>query len=177
MDTFIYEVNALILHMSTQAIPLGDEYFMKLAVAKAKEGIDEGQSPFGACIVNNGKVIACEHNIVWKTTDITAHAEITAIRKACQTLNTIDLSGCFIYSTCEPCPMCFSACHWSRISKIFFGARIQDAKEFGFNELTVPNITLKEQGKSRIEIIPDFLRKENLELFSYWSSKTNKRLY
>lgn len=154
-----------------------DEKFMRLAIARAREGVDKGQSPFGACIVKNGEVIACEHNLVLQSTDITAHAEIHAIRMACRKLNSIDLSGSMIYSTCEPCPMCFTACHWARISKIIYGAEIDDAKKFGFNELTVSNKLLKELGKSGLEIVHGFMRKECVELFEYWAGKTDKRVY
>lgn len=86
-----------------------------------KEGVDKGQTPFGSCIVKEGEVVSCEHNRVWETTDITAHAEIVSIRATCNKLNTIDLSGCVIYSTTEPCPMCYSAIHWAKISKIIYG--------------------------------------------------------
>ena len=86
-----------------------DERFMRLAIARAHEGVASGQSPFGACVVKDGAVVSCEHNVVWRTTDITAHAEIHAIRVACARLQSIELPGCVIYSTCEPCPMCFSA--------------------------------------------------------------------
>jgi tRNA(Arg) A34 adenosine deaminase TadA len=154
-----------------------DERFMRLAAARAREGVDKGQSPFGACIVKNGELIACEHNLVLQNTDITAHAEILAIRMACRELNNIDLSGSIIYSTCEPCPMCFTACHWARINKIIYGAEIDDAKRFGFNELTVSNRLLKELGKSGLEIIHGFMRKECVELFEYWAGKTDKRVY
>src|ERR1043165_5126214 len=130
-----------------------DMKFMQMAIDKAREGVDKGQTPFGACIVKNDKVIACEHNIVWESTDITAHGEIHAIRNACRNLNSIDLSGCIIYSTCEPCPMCFSAIHWAKIEKIVFGARIEDAQRFGFNELTVSNHLLKELGISDVLIV------------------------
>jgi tRNA(Arg) A34 adenosine deaminase TadA len=154
-----------------------DERFMRLAAARAREGVDKGQSPFGACIVKNGELIACEHNLVLQNTDITAHAEILAIRMACRELNNIDLSGSIIYSTCEPCPMCFTACHWARINKIIYGAEIDDAKRFGFNELTVSNRLLKELGKSGLEIIHGFMRKECVELFEYWAGKTDRRVY
>jgi tRNA(Arg) A34 adenosine deaminase TadA len=154
-----------------------DEKFMRLAIEKAREGVDKGQSPFGACIVKGGTVIACEHNIVLESTDITAHAEIHAIRVACRKINDIDLSGCIIYSTCEPCPMCFTACHWARINKIFYGAEIDDAQRFGFNELTVSNRLLKELGKSGLEIVHGFMRKQCVELFEYWAGKTDKRVY
>lgn len=156
---------------------MSDEKFMRLAIEKAREGIHSGQTPFGACIVKNGEVISCVHNIVLNSTDITAHAEINAIRQACRRLNTIDLSGCSIYSTCEPCPMCFSACHWARISKVVFGASIEDAHDSGFNELHIPNKTLKELGESKIEIIADFLRDECLSVFHEWEELPNKKVY
>src|SRR5688572_23132109 len=117
----------------------GGEHFMRQAVAKAKHGIAAGQTPFGACITRNGEMLACEHNVVWATTDITAHAEVHAIRQACRRLGTIDLSGCVIYSTCEPCPMCFSAIHWAKIGRLIFGVSIADAQALGFSELAVSN--------------------------------------
>lgn len=150
---------------------------MQLAIEKAKEGIEKGQTPFGACVVKDNKVISTAHNTVWKDTDITRHAEINAIMDACKVLNNIDLSSCTIYSTCEPCPMCFSACHWARISKIIYGASIEDAKKIGFNELTVSNKKMKESGKSSIEIESGFLKKECLELFEIWLKRKDKKVY
>ncbi|NIV92007.1 nucleoside deaminase [candidate division KSB1 bacterium] len=154
-----------------------DEKFMQLAIEKAKEGVKDGQTPFGACIVKDDEIVTCVHNVVWKTTDITAHAEVHAIRQACKKLNTIDLSGCTIYSTCEPCPMCFSAIHWARIAKVVYGARIEDAKDAGFNELSISNTTMKEFGRSPVEIVRDFLREENQALFREWANSENKRAY
>lgn len=153
------------------------EKCMRLAIHKAREGIEKGQTPFGACIVKNEEVISCTHNIVWQTMDITAHAEVNAIREACKKLNTVDLSGCVIYSTCEPCPMCFSACHWAKITKIIYGTRVDDAKKIGFNELTILNKEMKRFGNSPVEIVGDLLRQENLELFKIWYSRTDKRVY
>lgn len=150
---------------------------MRLAINMAREGIQKGQTPFGACIAKEREVICCVHNIVWESMDITAHAEIHALRKACDALNTIDLSGCVLYSTCEPCPMCFSACHWAKISKIVYGARIEDAKKLGFNELTISGKDMKIFGNSPIEIVGDFLRNETLELFKLWYNQGDKRLY
>ncbi len=154
-----------------------DEHFMKLAIQKAKEGIRKRQTPFGACIVKNGKVLACVHNVVWKTTDITAHAEVHAIRTACRKVKKIDLSGATIYSTCEPCPMCFSAIHWARISRIVYGVGIKDAAKIGFNELAIPDRRLKELGKSPLKVEGFFLYKENLELFQSWAKRKDKRAY
>lgn len=154
-----------------------DEKFMRFAIDEAREGIRSGQTPFGACIVKDGKIISCVHNLVWKSMDITAHAEIYAIRDACKKLNTIDLSGCVIYSTCEPCPMCFSACHWAKISKIVYGTKIEDAKNFGFSELSISNKKMKQSGNSFIEVIGDFLREENLKLFKLWAKQKDRRVY
>jgi guanine deaminase len=153
------------------------EKYMRMAIRKTIEGIRKGQSPFGACIVKGNRVVACVHNTVWKATDITAHAEIHAIRQACRTLNTIDLSGCTIYSTCEPCPMCFSACHWARISTIVFGARISDAQATGFHELTISNRRMKTLGDSAVAIVGGVLREEARNLFRLWSGQRRRRLY
>jgi len=150
---------------------------MKLAIQKASQGVQKGQTPFGACIVKNGKVIACAHNTVWKTSDSTAHAEINAIRLACRKLKTINLSKCVMYSTCEPCPMCFSACHWAGISKIIFGAQIKDAKRFGFNELSVSCATMKSRGHSKVQLQAGCCAKENLNVFRCWSKQKNKKAY
>lgn len=150
---------------------------MRRAIAQARAGIARGQTPFGACIVKDGQVISCEHNVVWRTTDITAHAEIHAIRMACRKLRTVDLSGCVIYSTCEPCPMCFSACHWAKIDRIVYGADIADARKAGFNELSVSNRAMKRSGRSTVEIAGGVLREENVRLFSRWASKKQSKAY
>lgn len=153
---------------------MNDEYFMRLAIRKAKEGIKKGQSPFGACIAKNGKVVVCEHNVVWKEGNPVMHAEVHAIRKACRKLKTIDLSGCVIYSTTEPCPMCFSAIHWASIGRIVFGASITDAKKAGFNELIISNETMKKLGKGKVKIESGVLRKECVELFDLWKKHKGK---
>ncbi|MDO8489198.1 MAG: nucleoside deaminase [Candidatus Omnitrophota bacterium] len=154
-----------------------DLKFMRLAIAKARVGISRGQTPFGACIVKNNKVIACSHNLVWKNNNITAHAEMTAIASACKVLKAVDLSGCTIYSTCEPCPMCFSACHWARISRIVFGCAIKDAKNFGFNEMAISNLKLRKLIKSKIKIISGLAVKENIRLFKFWQEQAKAKAY
>jgi guanine deaminase len=153
------------------------EEYMRLAIEKARKGIESGQTPFGACIVKEGRVVSCAHNSVWENNDITAHAEIIAIKEACIELQTVDLTGCTIYSTCEPCPMCFSACYWAKISKIVFGAKIEDALEFGFSELRISNEKMKSIGNVSIEIEGEFMREECLALFSEWSQREDKRSY
>lgn len=156
---------------------MNDENFMQVAIEKARYGVQNGQSPFGSCVVKNGEVISSGSNTVWKDSDITAHAEINAIRKACKKLNSVDLSGCIVYSTCEPCPMCFTACYWARISKIVYGARIKDAKRFGFNEMLISNEQMKSLSKSKIEIKVDFLRDECIEIFKQWALQKDRKTY
>ena len=154
-----------------------DAKFMALAFDKTIEGIENGQTPFGACIVKDGAVVACAHNVVWATTDITAHAEVNAIRQACKALNAIDLGGCTLYSTCDPCPMCFSAIHWAKITRVVFGARIEDAQTAGFSELSISNETMKKLGGSPVLIDADFDRAKNATLFATWLSRKDRRAY
>lgn len=156
---------------------MGDDEFMRLAIEKAREGIAEGQIPFGACIARDGEMISCEHNSVYGLNDPTAHAEVRAIRSACRVLGTIDLTGCVVYSTTEPCPMCFSACHWARISKIVYGTEIADSQAVGFSELTIPNHEMKHRGGSDIEIVGGFMREANLELLREWETKGLSEAY
>jgi tRNA(Arg) A34 adenosine deaminase TadA len=156
---------------------MSHERFMMQAIEAARKGIEEGQTPFGSCIVKDGEVVACAHNTVWKDTDITAHAEMNAIREACRALDTVDLSGCAIYSTTEPCTMCFSAIHWARLSTIVYGAQIRDAKEFGFSELHIPNEKMRELAGSGMELVEDVLREECMELFRAWSAGSVKKVY
>ena len=155
-----------------------DERWMRVAIEIAREGVARGQTPFGACIVGaDGREAARAHNVVWETTDITAHAEVTAIRRACGTMGTIDLSGCTIYSTCEPCPMCFSACHWARIARIVYGASIADARGAGFNELAISNEQMKRLGGSGVMVVGGVQRPENVALFENWVKLRNRRVY
>jgi tRNA(Arg) A34 adenosine deaminase TadA len=156
---------------------MDDADYMGKAIEKAKKGVKDGQSPFGACIVKKGRILAVEHNRVFELGDPTAHAEIVAIKAAAKKLKSIDLSGCTVYSTCEPCPMCFSACHWARISKIVYGTRIEDARKIGFHEFPIHDTTLKDIGKSNIKITGDYMRDESMELFGMWSKRKNKKKY
>ena len=150
---------------------------MRLAIEKAKAGVAAGQTPFGAVIVRGDEAVAVAHNVVLATTDITAHAEVTAVREACRALGTIDLGGCTIYSTCEPCPMCFSACHWANLDRIVYGASIADAAACGFRELSISNADMKRLGGSRIDIEPGRLRDEAVELFREWMRRPDRRVY
>ena len=103
-----------------------DERFMKLAIEKALEGIKKGQAPFGACIVKDGKPVSVAHNTIKADVDVTAHAEMNAIREACKKLGTSDLSECEIYATFKPCPMCHAACERANLAKIYYGVGSED---------------------------------------------------
>jgi tRNA(Arg) A34 adenosine deaminase TadA len=151
--------------------------FMLLAVRQAARNLKKPDGgPFGACIVRKGKVVAVGRNTVLKN-DATCHAEINAIRAASRKLKTFDLSGCEIYSTTEPCPMCFSAIHWARIGRIIFGTTTKDAKKIGFNELVITDKKLNSLGKSKVKITSGFMRKECLELFRRFNALPYKELY
>ena len=122
-------------------------------------------------------MISCAHNRVWSDTDITAHAEVTGIRQACGALGAVELEGCTIYSTTEPCPMCFAAIHWAKIGRIVFGTRIADAQRFGFCELTISNERMRELGGSGVTLTGDVLREENLAVFAEWAARPDARAY
>jgi guanine deaminase len=107
--------------------------FMSRAIREARKNLSRPDGgPFGACIVKEGRIVAAARNTVLRE-DATCHAEVNAIRKASRRLGTHDLSGCEIYSTCEPCPMCFGAIHWARIGTVYYGAGIRDAARAGFH--------------------------------------------
>src|SRR5690349_19538995 len=152
-----------------------DEDWMRVAIGKCREGIAAGQTPFGAAIVRGNELVAAAHNVVWETTDVTAHAEVNAIRIACGRIGGIDLSGCRIYSTTEPCPMCFAACHWAKLDAIYFGATIADARASGFSELSISNEQMKALGASRIRIVSGVLAEEARELFEEWKRGPARR--
>ena len=151
--------------------------FMRKAIREARKNLARPDGgPFGACIVKDGKVLAVARNTVLRQ-DATCHAEVNAIRKASKKAGTFDLSGCEIYSTTEPCPMCFGAIHWARLGAVHYGTDIRDAARAGFHELRISNGTLKALGKSRIRLVPGFMRSECLELFRDWSALPDKARY
>jgi tRNA(Arg) A34 adenosine deaminase TadA len=154
-----------------------DEEAMGLAIDAARRGIEAGQSPFGCCIVQDGRVLAVAHNRVWLDTDATAHAEVIALRAACRSRGGIDLSGSTLYATCEPCPMCYAAAHWARIDRVVFGADIDDARAAGFNELAIPADVMRKQGQDSIVLRPGLRVEECRDLFRYWRELGRGRPY
>lgn len=147
---------------------MNDEAFMQLAIEQAQAGIAAGQSPFGAVVVHGDSVIAAAHNTVWRDCDPTAHAEVNAIRRAAAQRKHINLSGCRMYTTCEPCPMCLAAIHWAKLDVVYYGATIADAQAAGFCELCVDAKHLAELGGSRLHVEVGPLRQPCADLFARW---------
>jgi guanine deaminase len=150
---------------------------MQLAIEKARAGIAAGQSPFGCAIARDGQLLSCSHNSVVMTTDITAHAEVNALREACRAVGDIFLTGAIVATTCEPCPMCMSALHWARVETVYFGATIADADTAGFNELQLPAAELLRLGGSELKLVPHVLPEECKRLFDEWLSNPNRTVY
>lgn len=112
-----------------------NEKFMQMAINEAYSGIKAKHGgPFGCVIVKDGKIVGRGHNRVVSSNDVTAHGEITAIRDACKNLNTFNLSGCELYTTHYPCPMCKGAIEWARIKRVYYGCNIEDTEQLGFDD-------------------------------------------
>ena len=153
-----------------------DKKFMRKAIALSIQNIQKGGGPFGAVIVKDGKVIATGVNRVTKNTDPTAHAEVTAIRKASKKLGTFDLAGCDIYTSCEPCPMCLGAVYWAHLDKMYYGNTKADAKNIGFDDSFIyDEIELKPERRRLLttQLLPD----EAIEAFKAWATTENKVEY
>jgi tRNA(Arg) A34 adenosine deaminase TadA len=151
---------------------------MERALKAAREGLKKSEGgPFGAAIVRGGRLVAVGHNTVLKEKDATCHAEINAIRLASRKLGRFVLSDCVIYSTTEPCPMCFSAIHWARFRQVIFGTSFEDVAKRGFNELYIPSRKMKRDGKSPVRIHSGFMKKECLALLAEWDKKPDRQIY
>lgn len=142
--------------------------FMREAIRLSIENINHGGGPFAAVVVKDGEIIAATGNSVTIDNDPTAHAEVNAIRQACKKLNTFDLSGCDIYASCEPCPMCLSAIYWAHIDHIYYAATRKDAASIGFDDnMIYEQIPMNPAERD----IPgeQMLREEALEAFKIWN--------
>lgn len=149
--------------------------FMRMAINEARKGIRGGHGgPFGSVIVKDGVVVAKGHNQVIKNQDPTCHGEMMAIHKACKKLGTFDLSGCELYTTAEPCPMCLGAILWANISRVYFGCNIVDTEEIGFRDKVFYEIN--ESGK-KDEIVIELDRKQCLKLFEEYKNIEDKHHY
>jgi tRNA(Arg) A34 adenosine deaminase TadA len=145
---------------------------MRRALAEARRNLGRAAGgPFGACIVQGGRVVAAARNTVLSRRDPTCHAEVGAIRLAARRLGTHDLAGCRIYSTTEPCPMCFAAIHWAGLDAVVYGTRIADVARLGFRELTISNRTLARLGGASVRIVGGVLREECQALLRDWEAR------
>lgn len=147
--------------------------FMRKAIALSLKNIENGGGPFAAVIVKEGKIIATGANRVTANTDPTAHAEVNAIRKAAKKLGTFDLSGCEIYTSCEPCPMCLGAVYWAHLDKMYYGNTKADAKNIGFDDSFIyDEIGLKPENRrlQSLQLLPD----EAIKAFESWVNTSDK---
>jgi guanine deaminase len=150
--------------------------FMREAIRLSVESLQKGGGPFGAVVVKDGKIIAGSSNSVTIDNDPTAHAEVNAIRKASKILNTFDLSGCEIYTSCEPCPMCLGAIYWAHIDIIYYGNTRNDAKEIGFDDefiYTEIGLNPNKRKIKAISLLPD----EAIISFEMWKTNVDKMEY
>jgi tRNA(Arg) A34 adenosine deaminase TadA len=153
-----------------------DMRYMQMAIDKATENVKAGGGPFGAVIVRDGEVLAVDGNTVVPDNDPTAHAEVNAIRHACHKLNTFDLTGCTLYASCEPCPMCLSSAYWAGVSRLCFAATRNDAAGAGFSDAFIYD-QLNLPIDQRSILCQHFMREEAQASFNAWNEKEDKTRY
>ena len=150
---------------------------MERAVELSLENVRSGRGgPFAAVIVERDSIVAEGANQVTAVNDPTAHAEVVAIRAAAAALQRFDLSGCDIYTTCEPCPMCLGAIYWARLDRIYFANTKRDAAEIGFDDSLIYDEIALPYNQRKIPMIP-LLREQALAAFRAWRSKADKVPY
>jgi tRNA(Arg) A34 adenosine deaminase TadA len=151
--------------------------FMRQAIDLALEGVRANRGgPFGSVIVRGERVIAAGCNQVTSTNDPTAHAEIVAIRAACGELGSYDLSGCELFASCEPCPMCLAAIHWARIARVHYACDREDAARAGFDDALLYEEIARPRTQRRIVLEP-LMRDEGLAALRAWTDKPDRRAY
>jgi tRNA(Arg) A34 adenosine deaminase TadA len=156
---------------------MSQENFMREAIKLADEGMASGRGgPFGCVVVRAGQIVGRGNNRVTSTNDPTAHAEVTAIRDACASLRTFQLTDCELYTSCEPCPMCLSAIYWARIPTVYYGNTRQDAADIGFDDDFIYQQVPLPPEKRAIKMLP-FLRDAALSSFKGWAAKSDKVKY
>jgi guanine deaminase len=154
-----------------------DKQFMMRAIELAQEGVDKNLGgPFGCVIAKDGRIIGEGCNQVTSSNDPTAHAEIVAIRDACRSLDTFQLDGCVVYTSCEPCPMCLGAIYWSRPAALYIAANRDDAAAVGFDDKTIYD-ELEKPNDQRGLKMQTLLRDEALKVFQSWERKPDKTEY
>ena len=155
---------------------MNSDFFMQKAIELSIENIHNNGGPFGCVIVKNNKIISEGVNGVTQNNDPTAHAEIVAIRNACKKLNTFDLSGCELYTSCEPCPMCLSAIYWSHIDLVYYGNSRENAAEIQFDDKFIYDEMKKDINERKIPL-KQILKDEAIKAFDLWTLTENKTKY
>jgi guanine deaminase len=150
--------------------------FMARAIQLSIENVHGGRGPFGAVIVRNCAIIAEGANQVTATNDPTAHAEVLAIREACQKLGIFDLAGCEIYSSCEPCPMCLGAIYWAHLSRVYYANSASDASAIGFDDSLIYRELTQPHAQRKIPMM-QMMRDEAFAAFEVWDSLPNRLRY
>lgn len=153
-----------------------DRELMREAIRLSAESVNRGGGPFGAVIAKDGQIIAGCSNSVTLLNDPTAHAEVSCIREACRKLATFDLSGCTIYTSCEPCPMCLGAIYWAHLDRIYYANNRKDAADIGFDDDFIYQELDKPMTERTTPILP-LLRSEALPVFRSWTLKEDKTEY
>lgn len=153
-----------------------NERFMLEAIRLSEENVMNGGGPFGAVVVKDNRIVGRGVNRVTTNQDPTAHAEVMAIREAAQHLKTFDLSGCFIYTSCEPCPMCLGAIYWARLSGIYYGNTKADAAKIGFDDQFIYEELDRAVSKRSIPFVP-LMRDVSVNAFNMWAEKEDKIEY
>lgn len=154
-----------------------DARFMREAIEIAHVGVRAGQSPFGACVVRDGRVIARAHNTVLRDSDPSAHAEVNALRAAGAALASHDLSGCTVYATGEPCPMCLACCYWAHVPRVVHGSLLADSDAIGFGELPYAPASLLAGAQRPLAVVGGVLREECLGIFKAWQARGGRDTY
>lgn len=149
---------------------------MREAIKLANDNIKKGGGPFAAIIIKDGQIIAHGTNQVTNNNDPTAHAEVEAIRNAAKKLNSFDLTECEIYTTCEPCPMCFGAIYWAKISKVYYGNTKEDAANIGFDDHFIYEELDLPKEKRKLKMV-ELLRDETIQTFEAWKDMPDKTEY
>jgi tRNA(Arg) A34 adenosine deaminase TadA len=154
-----------------------EKRFMQHAIALSRKGMEAGDGgPFGAIVVKGDEIVGEGWNQVLHATDPTAHAEVVAIRQACQRLGTFQLTDCEIYTSCEPCPMCLGAIYWARPQRVYYANTKEDAAAIEFDDSFIYQELEKPHDQKKIPLIA-MPEKEALEVFNDWKNKGNRILY
>ena len=153
-----------------------NDELMREAIRLSEENVANGGGPFGAVIARGGEIIATGVNRVTASNDPTAHAEVSAIRRAAQQLGTFNLAGCEIFTSCEPCPVCLGAIYWARLDRVYYANTKADAKAAGFDDSFIYDELALPRDRRKLPSVP-MMRNEAIKVFEEWARKEDKVEY